>query len=145
MNPCPFAITTTAMTWDELAALLVELSEGRVHLLRGDPTLDAVNLPIVPVAYFVSMRADDALVVGTYEGPEYRLQSGERIPLAEVTEADVRRRVEAAYTERARRAFRAVLAPVAGRGSLPHHPRHPRRLGPLADDDDEPSGEFTAG
>lgn len=121
------------MTWDELAALLVELSEGRVHVLRGDPALDAVNLPIVPVAYFVSMRADEALIVGTYgEGPEHRLQGGERIPLSEVSAADVRRRVEAAYTERARRAFQEVLDPVAVRDSFL---RSPRRSGPLSDDE----------
>ena len=59
------------MTWEELRDLLVELSdETRVVSTQG---LDTVALNLAPVAWFISMRFNNALNIGVYEGDEHRL------------------------------------------------------------------------
>lgn len=71
------------MTWEELRDLLVELSdETRVVSTQG---LDTVALNLVPIAWFISMRFNNALNIGVYEGDEHRLVGTEQIPLPELT------------------------------------------------------------
>ena len=88
------------MTWEELRDLLVELSdEARVVSTQG---LDTVALNLVPVAWFISMRFNNALNIGVYEGDEHRLVGTEQISLLELTSEFVRQRVEQAMAEQVR-------------------------------------------
>ena len=88
------------MTWEELRDLLLELSgETRVTNALG---LDAVALNLVPVAWFISMRLTSTLNIGIYEGADHRLVGTEHLPLAELTPAFVRGRVEHAMAEQVR-------------------------------------------
>lgn len=85
------------MTWEELVEVLISFGE-RVHVVRGDG-LDAVNLPVVPVAWFMAMKATGQLNMGIYEGEENRLVGTRSIPLAELTEEFVREEVGKALAE----------------------------------------------
>lgn len=71
------------MTWEEIVRLFISLGE-KVHIVRGDG-LDAVSLQIVPVAWFISMKATGQLNTGIYEGSENRLVGTRAIPFAELT------------------------------------------------------------
>lgn len=114
------------MTWDELTDLLTSLGEGydlKVHVVRREG-LDTVALHIVPVAWFVAMRFTGALNIGVYEGDEHRLVGTEQIPLAELTPAFVRERVDAAMvTVVAATGVQLVLDPEAVRMFLERFPR----------------------
>ena len=102
------------MTWEELKDLLVELSdETRVVSTQG---LDTVALNLVPVAWFISMRFNNALNIGVYEGDEHRLVGTEQIPLPELTPEFVRQRVEQAMAEQ----VREMLDPEAVKMFLRH-------------------------
>ena len=95
------------MTWEELRDLLLELSQDtRATNALG---LDAVALNVVPVAWFISMKLTRTLNVGVYEGEDHRLVGTEQIPLAELTPAFVRERVEQAIGEQ----VRGMLDPAA--------------------------------
>lgn len=114
------------MTWDEVTDLLTKLGEGynlKVHVVRQEH-LDTVALHIVPVAWFVAMRFTGALNMGTYEGDENRLVGTEQIPLAELTPAFVRERVDTAIDKAvAARGVELVLDPEAVRMFLEKFPR----------------------
>ncbi len=89
------------MNWEEITALLTELGEQydvKVHVVKRDG-LDTVALHLPPVAWFVSMRFVGSLNMGVYEGDDLRLVGTEQIPLAELTPAFVRERVERAACE----------------------------------------------
>lgn len=82
------------MTWEELTEILISFGE-RVHVIRGEG-LDAVNLPVLPVAWFIAMKATGTLNMGVYEGEENRLVTTRSIPLAELTPEFVREEVSEA-------------------------------------------------
>ena len=90
------------MTWEELVCLLIALSnETRVVGTAGLETV-ALNLP--PVAWFISLRYNNALGMGIYEGEDNRFVGTEQIPLAELTPLYIRQRVQKAMAEQIRAA-----------------------------------------
>ena len=109
------------MTWEELTRLLERPAadhDVKVHTVRRDG-LDTVAVHFVPVAWFVSMRFTGTLNMGVYEGEENRLVGTEQIPLAELTPAFVRERVEKAAAEQ----FTLSLDPQAVSEFLDRFPR----------------------
>ena len=109
------------MTWEELTGLLSGLAEeheNKAHVVRRDG-MDTIALHFVPVAWFVSMRFTGTLNMGIYQGEENRLVGTEQIPLAELTPAFVRERVEKAAAEQ----FTLSLDPEAVDEFLEGFPR----------------------
>lgn len=100
------------MTWEEIVRLFISFGE-RVHIVRGDG-LDAVSLQIVPVAWFISMRATGQLNMGIYEGKENRLVGTRAISFAELTPEFLRAQVADALAKQ----FAAMLDPDAMREFL---------------------------
>ena len=109
------------MTWDELTGLRAELAREQETEVKFIPIegLEAVFLHLVPVAWFSSMKFVGALNIGVYEGEENRLVGTEQIPLAELTPAFVRGRVEKAAAEQ----FSLSLDPQAVGEFLERFPR----------------------
>jgi hypothetical protein len=79
------------MTWEEIVRLFISFGE-RVHLVRGDG-LDAVSLQIVPIAWFISIKATGQLNMGIYEGEENQLVGTRAVPFAELTPEFLRAQV----------------------------------------------------
>lgn len=109
------------MTWDELTDLLSKLAQEHDTEVKIIPIegLEAVFLHLAPVAWFASMKFVGALNMGVYEGQENRLVGTGQIPLAELTPAFVRERVEKAAAEQ----FSLTLDPQAVSDFLERFPR----------------------
>lgn len=85
------------MTWEEIVEVLISFGE-KVHVVRGD-NADAVSLQLVPVAWFVSMKASGVLNTGIYEGGDNRLIGTRTIPFAELTPEFLRQEVQKAMAQ----------------------------------------------
>ncbi len=109
------------MIWDELTDLLTKLAQEHDTEVKIIPVegLEAVFLHLVPVAWFSSMKFVGALNIGVYQGEENRLVGTEQIPLAELTPAFVRERVEKAAAEQ----LGLMLDPQAVSDFLERFPR----------------------
>lgn len=109
------------MNWDELTELLSQLAREHDTEVKIIPVegLEAVFLHLVPIAWFSSMKFVGALNIGVYQGEENRLVGTEQIPLAELTPAFVRERVEKAAAEQ----FSLTLDPQAVSDFLERYPR----------------------
>ena len=85
------------MSWEEIVEVLISFGE-KVHVVRGD-NADAVSLQLVPVAWFVSMKASGVLNTGIYEGDDNRLVGTRTIPFAELTPDFLREEVQKAMAQ----------------------------------------------
>ena len=85
------------MTREEIVELLISCGE-KVHVIRGDDA-NAVSLQLVPVAWFVSIKASGVLNTGIYEGNDNRLIGTRTIPFAELTPEFLRQEVQKAMAE----------------------------------------------
>src|SRR5262245_39383406 len=85
------------MTYEEIVREFLQFGE-HVHIIQGSD-LDTVALHVVPVAWFVAMKAAGRLYIGKFEGKENRLVGTENLSFEETTPQFIRERVGNALAE----------------------------------------------